>query len=65
MSSLLYGPGTETLAVVVLNSADLGQLQNTAALAVLVTLVVLVPALLAWLLVRRLQVRVPEPADAR
>jgi iron(III) transport system permease protein len=65
MSSLLYGPGTETLAVVVLNSADLGQLQNTAALAVLVTLVVLVPALLVWWLVRRLQVRVPEPADAR
>ena len=24
MSSLLYGPGSETLAVVVLNSADLG-----------------------------------------
>jgi iron(III) transport system permease protein len=65
MSSLLYGPGTETLAVVVLNSADLGQVQNTAALAVLVTLVVLVPALPVWLLVRRLQVRVPEPVDAR
>ena len=64
MSSLLYGPGTETLAVVVLNSADLGQLQNTAALAVLVTMVVLIPALLAWWLVRRLQVRVPERADA-
>ena len=30
--------------MVVLNSADLGQVQNTAALAVLVTLVVLVPA---------------------
>ena len=55
MSSLLYGPGTETLAVVVLNSADLGQLQNTAALAVLVTLVVLIPPLLAWWLIRRLQ----------
>ena len=65
MSSLLYGPGTETLAVVVLNSADLGQVQNTAALAVLVTLVVLVPALPIWLLVRRLEVRVPEPVDAR
>jgi iron(III) transport system permease protein len=65
MSSLLYGPGTETLAVVVLNSADLGQVQNTAALAVLVTLVVLVPALPVWLLVRRLHVRVPEPVDAR
>ncbi len=65
MSSLLYGPGTETLAVVVLNSADLGQLQNTAALAVLVMLVVLVPTLLVGWLVRRLQVRVPEPLDAR
>jgi iron(III) transport system permease protein len=63
MSSLLYGPGTETLAVVVLNSADLGQLQNTAALAMLVTLVVLVPALAVWLLVRRLQARVPEPVN--
>ncbi|HWJ53862.1 MAG TPA: ABC transporter permease subunit, partial [Propionibacteriaceae bacterium] len=63
MSSLLYGPGTETLAVVVLNSADLGQLQNTAALAVLVTLVVLVPALPVWLLVRRLRAPIPEPVD--
>jgi iron(III) transport system permease protein len=65
MSSLLYGPGTETLAVVVLNSADLGQVQNTAALAVLVTLVTLVPALPIWLLVRRLQIHVSEPVDAR
>ncbi|HET9561426.1 MAG TPA: ABC transporter permease subunit [Propionibacteriaceae bacterium] len=65
MSSLLYGPGTETLAVVVLNSADLGQVQNTAALAVLITLVVLVPALPVWLLVRRLRIRVPEFVDAR
>jgi iron(III) transport system permease protein len=65
MSSLLYGPGTETLAVVVLNSADLGQVQNTAALAVLVTLVVLVPALPVGLLVRRLRIRVPEFVDAR
>jgi iron(III) transport system permease protein len=65
MSSLLYGPGTETLAVVVLNSADLGQVQNTAALAVLVTLVVLVPALPIGLLVRRLRIRVPEFVDAR
>ena len=45
MSSLLYGPGSETLAVVVLNSAELGRIQNTAALSVLVTLVVAVPAL--------------------
>ncbi|HWJ52627.1 MAG TPA: ABC transporter permease subunit [Propionibacteriaceae bacterium] len=65
MSSLLYGPGTETLAVVVLNSADLGQVQNTAALAVLVTLVVLAPGLPVWLLVRRLRTRIPEPVHGR
>jgi hypothetical protein len=51
--------------VVVLNSSDLGQVQNTAALAVLVTLVTLVPALPIWLLVRRLQIHVSEPVDAR
>ena len=62
MSSLLYGPGSETLAVVVLNSAELGQVQITAALAVLVTLVVAVPALPVWLLIRRLRRSVPEPA---
>ena len=55
----------KTMAVVVLNSADLGQVQNTAALAVLVTLAVLVPALPVWLLVRRLRVRVRELVDAR
>ena len=38
MSSLLYGPGSETLAVVVLNSAELGQVGRTAALSVLLTL---------------------------
>lgn len=54
MSSLLYGPGSETLAVVVLNSAELGQVGGTAALSVLITLVLLVPALGFWLLIRRL-----------
>ena len=44
MSSLLYGPGSETLAVVVLNSADLGRVGVTAALSVLVTAVVVLPA---------------------
>jgi iron(III) transport system permease protein len=44
MSSLLYGPGSETLAVVVLNSADLGGVGVTAALSVLVTVVVVLPA---------------------
>jgi iron(III) transport system permease protein len=53
MSSLLYGPGSETLAVVVLNSADLGQIGVTAALSVLVTLVVVLPAAALWALSRR------------
>jgi iron(III) transport system permease protein len=53
MSSLLYGPGSETLAVVVLNSADLGQIGVTAALSVLVTLVVVLPAAALWALTRR------------
>ena len=34
MSSLLYGPGSETLAVVVLNSEELGRIGPTAALSV-------------------------------
>jgi iron(III) transport system permease protein len=43
MSSLLYGPGTETLAVVTLNVQQLGDLTVTAALAVVLT----VPGVLA------------------
>ena len=57
MSSLLYGPGNETLAVVVLNSAELGQVGQTAALSVLLTLMLLVPAGLCWWGIRRLEVR--------
>ena len=53
MSSLLYGPGSETLAVVVLNSAELGRIGVTAALSVLVTLVVVLPAAALWALSRR------------
>ena len=53
MSSLLYGPRSETLAVVVLNSADLGRIGVTAALSVLVTLVVMLPAAALWALSRR------------
>ena len=34
MSSLLYGPGSETLAVIVLNSQELGRIGPTAALSV-------------------------------
>lgn len=42
MSSLLYGPGTATLAVVILNAQQLGDATVTSALAVLLTGVVLV-----------------------
>jgi iron(III) transport system permease protein len=54
MSALLYGPGSETLAVVVLNSGELGQVGQTAALSVLLTVVLLVPAGLCWWGIRRL-----------
>jgi iron(III) transport system permease protein len=54
MSILLYGPGNETLAVVVLNSAELGQVGQTAALSVLLTLLLVVPAGLCWMVIRRL-----------
>ena len=52
MSSLLYGPGSETLAVVVLNSADLGGVGVTAALSVLVTVVVVLAGGALWALGR-------------
>jgi iron(III) transport system permease protein len=48
MSSLLYGPGSETLAVVVLNSEELGRIGPTAALSVLLTVLVVVPGVLLW-----------------
>jgi iron(III) transport system permease protein len=57
MSSLLYGPGGETFAVVVLNSEDLGRVGPTAALSVLLTLVVAVPAGVLALLRPRLATR--------
>lgn len=57
MSSLLYGPGSETLAVVVLNSAELGQVGLTSALSVSLTLLLIVPALGLWLAARRLRRR--------
>jgi len=44
MSALLYGPGTETLAVVILNLHQLGDVRATAALAVALTGLVLVVA---------------------
>ncbi len=55
MSSLLYGPDGDTLAVAVLNSAELGRVGATAALSVVLTLLLIVPALPLWLLIRRLQ----------
>jgi len=48
MSSLLYGPGSETLAVVVLNTQELGGVGPPAALSVALTALTLVPALLLW-----------------
>ena len=55
MSSLLYGPGSDTLAVIVLNSQELGRIGPTAALSVLLTLMLLIPAVPGWLLIRRLR----------
>jgi iron(III) transport system permease protein len=50
MSSLLYGPGSATLAVTVLNLRQLGDPTTTSALAVLLTVgVVAVGAPLAWM----------------
>ena len=56
MSVLLYGPGSETFAVVVLNSAELGQVGRTSALSVLLTAMILLPAGLCWLVIQRLDV---------
>ena len=64
MSSLLYGPGSETLAVVVLNSQELGNVGATAALSVLLALLTLVPALLLWIVLQAVRSRTPEPRHA-
>ena len=64
MSSLLYGPGSETLAVIVLNSQELGRIGPTAALSVVLSLLVAVPALLLWGAVARLRTR-PAAGVAR
>ena len=55
MSSLLYGPGSDTLAVVALNTQELGRIGPTAALSLLLTLVMLAPAVPAWLAIRWLR----------
>jgi iron(III) transport system permease protein len=60
MSSLLYGPGSETLAVIVLNTEELGRVGPTAALSVALSLLVGVPALLLWVALGRLRVRAPD-----
>ena len=65
MSVLLYGPGSETLAVVVLNTAELGQVGNTAALSLLLTAILLVPASLSWWAIRRLDRRPGGPCPLK
>ena len=55
MSSLLYGPGSRTVAVVVLDAQELGGIGVTAALSVLLTGLLVVPAVPLWLLARRLR----------
>lgn len=52
MSSLLYGPGTRTLAVAILDAEQLGDVTVTSAMAVLLTLALVVVATVPWL-VRR------------
>jgi len=52
MSTLLYGPGSETLAVVILNLRQLGDVTVTSAMAVLLTVLVLL-AFVPVFLVRR------------
>ena len=56
MSALLYGPGTETLAVVILNLRQLGDVTVTAAMAVTLTGVVLGGAAVL-VMIRRVWVR--------
>ena len=63
MSSLLYSTGNETLAVAVLNSQQLGEVGTTAALSVVLTLLLVVGAVPAWALLRALargRVRAPR-----
>jgi iron(III) transport system permease protein len=59
MSTLLYGPGSETLAVVILNLRQLGDVTVTSAMAVMLTALVVV-AFVPVLLVRRIAGRVPQ-----
>ncbi len=52
MSSLLYSTGSETFAVAVLNRQELGDTGTTAALSVLLTLVLFAVAVPGWMAVR-------------
>jgi iron(III) transport system permease protein len=60
ISSLLYGPGTQTLAVVVLNHQELGDVGVTSALSVVLTGLIAAAAVLL-LLVRRAARRLVTP----
>jgi iron(III) transport system permease protein len=65
MSTILYGPGSETFAVVVLDQRELGDVGATAALAVVLTVPVCLAAGLLLALTRRGGRRAPaglEPA---
>ena len=53
MSTILYGPGTETFAVVIMNSQDLGGTGATAALALVLTVPVVAVAALVAAVARR------------
>jgi iron(III) transport system permease protein len=59
MSTLLYGPGSETLAVVILNLRQLGDVTVTSAMAVMLTALVIVAFVPVWV-VRRSVGRVPQ-----
>jgi iron(III) transport system permease protein len=59
MSTLLYGPGSETLAVVILNLRQLGDVTVTSAMAVMLMALVVVAFAPVWL-VRRIAGRVPR-----
>ncbi len=61
MSSLLYSTGTETFAVAVLNSQQLGDTGTTAALSVTLTAVLVAAAVPAWLLLRHATRRRARP----
>ena len=63
LSSLLDGPGSETLAVVVLNSEELGRIGPTAALSVLLSVLVVVPGVLLWWVGSRARTRGAGPVE--